>query len=108
MDQKEAKQDFGKVEKIAKTIKKAISKEFLWVLFSVIVSIPLAMICSYIISSDAHIINEQVSKDIEEVAGIITTEEHPLFRVIFGITMLGIYFSRMVATAIKTLLEDKK
>lgn len=107
MDQKEAKQDFGKIEKIIKAVKKAVSKEFLWILFSIIISIPLALICSYLISSDAHLLNEQLSKDIEDVTGIIT-EQHPLFRVLFGITVVGVYFSRMVAAAIKTLLEDKK
>lgn len=107
MDQKGIKKDFGKVEKIIKGVKKAISKEFLWILFSIIISIPIALIFSYLISSDAHLLNQEITQDIEEVTGIISPNQ-PLFRVLFGITLVGIYFSRMVAAAVKTLLEDKK
>ncbi|WP_303315353.1 hypothetical protein Q4Q34_15455 [Flavivirga abyssicola] len=107
MNVKSIKEDSGKIKKMLAAIKKAVSKEFLWILFIMAISIPLALVVSYIISSDAHIISETVSQEIEEVSEIITNQQ-PLFRVVYGICALGIYFSRMVMTAIKTQLESNK
>ena len=107
MNEKAVKQDFGKAQKIVKAVKKIASKELLWLLFVLLISIPTALVISYVISSDAHILNEEVYRDIEEVSEIITHEQ-PLFRVVFGICVVGLYFSRMVVSAIKNSLEDKK
>jgi len=107
MNVKSIKEESGKIKKIFATIKKVISKEFLWGLFVLIVSIPVALIMEYIISVDAHILSTKISQEIEEVSGIITTKR-PMFRVLYGISVVGIYFSRMVVVAVKTQLENKK
>lgn len=107
LNTKSLQQDTGKFKKILKMVQKTVSKEFLWILFVVILSIPLALIVSYIISTDAKWINAQVAKDFEEVAQIISTQ-HPRFTVVFGLCAAGIYFARMVTAAVKNMLEDKK
>ncbi len=107
MEEKAVKQDIGKAKKILKVVKKALSKEFLWLLFVVIISIPIALTISYLITSDIHVVNKEVSHEIQEVSKIIT-EEDSLFRVVYGICVMGLYFSRMVVAAVKNALEAKK
>ncbi|GAA3591227.1 hypothetical protein Q4Q39_15865 [Flavivirga amylovorans] len=107
MDVKSIKAESGTIKKMFTAVKKAVSKEFLWILFIMAISIPIALVISYIIRSEAEILSESVSQEIEEVSEIITSQQ-PLFRVVYGICALGIYFSRMVMTAIKTQLESIK
>ncbi|MEX6627283.1 hypothetical protein [Tenacibaculum salmonis] len=107
IDNKSVKEDYGKIKKVFASIKKAVSKEFLWLIFVTFTSIPLSLIISYIISVDAHIIDAKISKEIEAVSEIIT-KEHPVFRVVYGICFVGMYFTRTVVAAIKTQLNDKK
>ncbi|TPN86220.1 hypothetical protein [Aquimarina algicola] len=101
-DEKKIKNEEGKFKKIWAAVKKVISKEFLWMLFVLLASIPIALILEYVIKKDAGAFAE-----IEEVSQIIT-KEHPTFTVLYGLCVLGIYFSRMVAAAIKTQIENKK
>ncbi|OEJ98596.1 hypothetical protein A8C32_05195 [Flavivirga aquatica] len=101
MDLKSIKEESGKIKKIYAAVKKAVSKEFLWILFIMAISIPIALTASYIISADVHIVNAKIAHDIEEVSEIITNKQ-PLFRVLYGMSVVGIYFSRMVTAAIKT------
>ena len=105
--EKAAKDDFGKAKKIIKVVKKAISKELLWLLFVLIISIPIALIIAYVVSSEAEILNKQLSRDLEDISEIIT-HQRPAFTLIYTICVVGIYFSRMVVNAIKTLVNDKK
>ncbi|WP_075342976.1 hypothetical protein [Tenacibaculum agarivorans] len=105
--EKAVKDDFGKVKKVVKIIKKIMAKELLWLLFVLIISIPISLILAYVVSSEAQILNQQLSKDIEDVSEIITFRR-PAFTLIFSICVVGMYFSRTVVNAIKTLVNDKK
>ena len=102
MDLKTIKSEEGKLKKIIGAIKKMLSKELLWALFVILMSIPIALILSYIISTDAHI-----SQEIDEVTEIIA-KKYPTFTVIYGICVVGIYFSRIVAEAVRIQLKNKK
>ncbi len=111
---KKAKAEAGKLKKIAAALQKIISKEFLWMLFVLMISIPIALIgmyiihfCTDIVGEGTTIVPQEVAAEFEEVASIIS-KKHPTFMVLYGITVLGIYFSRMVIAAIKTQLANKK
>lgn len=107
MNEKSIKKESDKIKKIYAAVKKAISKEFLWLLFVTLVCIPISLTIAYIISVDAEIINKKLAEEIEGISEIITIDQ-PAFRVLYAICFLGIYFSRMVVSAIKTQLGDKK
>ena len=107
MTEKELKQDSGKLKKLYATIKKAVAKEFLWMLLVLGISIPLALILQYIISKDAKILSAELAKDLNDLENILAPEQ-PAFWVLYTITVAGIYFTRLVAGAIKTQLNDKK
>ncbi len=101
MNTKTINTDSGKFKKSLTSIKKVLSKEFLWALIIMAMCIPIALIVQYIISKDAHILNAQLTEDIEEVSKSITNKQ-PSFRVLYALSFIGIYFSRMVIAAIKT------
>lgn len=107
MTEKELKKDSGKLKKLYATIKKAVAKEFLWILLVLGISIPLALILQYIISLDAKILNAKIAEDLQDLENIIAPNQ-PAFWVLYTITVAGIYFTRMVVGAIKTQLNDKK
>lgn len=107
MTEKSIKKESDKIKKIYAVVKKAISKEFLWILLTLLISIPLSLVFSYLVSVEAEILEKQLASELKEISEIITLDQ-PMFRVVFGICFLGIYFSRMVVAAIKTQLGDKK
>ncbi len=98
-DTKKLKADAGKLKKILAAVKKALSKELLWSLFVALLAVPVTFILAYLIDISAI--------DLTEVFDIITGNRYPPFVVLYIISVLGIYFSRIVATAIKTQLESK-
>jgi len=86
--------------KVVASIQKAISKEFLWVVLAVVLSVPLAFIVNYLINVFAN----------EEIKTIIMSEtkSKSTFSGSYLLSFAGIYFSRMVVTAIKTQLATIK
>ncbi|MDO5968955.1 hypothetical protein Q4Q35_03970 [Flavivirga aquimarina] len=99
IDTKKMKAEAGKLKKILEAVKKALSKELLWVLFIVLLGIPVTLIVAYLISL--------TSIDLSGVFSIITEDLYPSFVVLYIACVIGIYFSRIVALAIKTQLESK-
>ncbi|MBL4662487.1 MAG: hypothetical protein JKY22_02745 [Flavobacteriaceae bacterium] len=91
----------GKLKKLLKAIKKLFAKEFLWILFVLLVSIPLALIVEYLLCKigDSGIA-------VDPLMSLI--EGYSLFMVSYGVSIAGFYFSRMVVGAIKTLTEKKE
>lgn len=100
INEKKIKAEEGKLKKIFSAIKKALSKELLWVLLIALISIPFALICSYILNRSGWECELEI---FEILAG-----EKPTFLVMYVICAIGIYFSRIVATAIKTQLAAIK
>ena len=95
--QKEAEADVGKITKLLKKVKKAISKEFLMLLGSVLLGMPV----SYLL----YIILQQLlgNPGMYQLAQL--TEEVPLFMWCYAIAVAGCYFSRMVFSAIQSLTK---
>ncbi len=99
-DTKKVMAEAGKLKKIIAIVKKTLSKELLWVLVILLISIPATLIMSYLLWS--------VSIDLSEVFSIITDGHYPSFVILYIICAIGIYFSRIVASAIKVQFENKK
>jgi len=94
-------EEAGKLEKLLKAIKKLIAKEFLWVLFVLLVSIPLALIVEYLLCKigDSEVV-------VDPLMSLI--DGYSLFMMSYGVSIAGFYFARMVVGAIKTLTEKKE
>ncbi len=97
---KTIKKEEGKLKKILAIVKKVLSKEFLWALFVFLLSIPIALICAYLIDIYA-------SKEVKEIFELITGYA-PTFTVTYIICVVGIYFSRAVKVAIETQVASLK
>lgn len=89
----------GKLKKLLKVVKKIVAKEFLWVLFILLVSIPLALAMKYIVEEYA---SAEVITAIYEVL-----DGNKLSVGCYAVSIAGFYFARMVVGAIKTLTEKK-
>jgi len=95
--QKEAQADVGKITKLLKTIKKAISKEFLVILAALLLAMPI----SYLLYM---LMNQWLGAGtMTQLAAL--TEEVPLFMWCYAIAVAGCYFSRMVFSAIQSLTK---
>lgn len=106
MDTQHLKKDAGILKKLMASIKKALAKEFLWILIILAISIPIALILQYIISLDAKLLQTELSKNIKAVATELYPKQ-PTFRLLYTLSVTGIYFSRLVTAAIKTQLNSK-
>lgn len=87
----------GKLKKLLKLIKKIMAKEFLWVLFILLMSIPLSLILEHLISTYA-------SCDIIEYVYDVLEGDY-LLESSYIVSVAGFYFSRTLIGAIKTLTE---
>jgi len=92
--------DAGKLKKIFAAIKKLLAKEFLWVLFILLLALPLGLALKHILETycpkkQLEIINKALNKN-------------QLFIAAYGVSIAGIYFTRTVVGAIKTLTEKPK
>jgi len=85
----------GKLKKLIVAIKKGLAKEFLWILFSLLLALPLAFIATYVTQAFG-------SRELLKTINIIIKNE-PLFMYAYAACIGGIYFTRTVAGAIKTL-----
>ncbi|MAX78739.1 MAG: hypothetical protein CL843_01005 [Crocinitomicaceae bacterium] len=97
--QKEAQAEVGKFTKLLKAIQKAISKEFLLILMSLVLAIPISYFI-YLILVDW--LGEPVLEQLEEL-----TDEVPLFMWCYAIAVGGCYFSRMVFSAIQSITKKQ-
>jgi len=87
----------GKLKKLLKLIKKIMAKEFLWVLFILLMSIPLSLILE-------HLITTYASCDIIEYVYDVLEGDY-LLESSYIVSVAGFYFSRTLIGAIKTLTE---
>ena len=92
--------DAGKLKGILVSIKKLFAKEFLWVLFILLLALPLALAINYILETYSP----------EALLTIINNllEDNSLFAGAYALSIAGIYFTRTVVGAIKTLTEKPK
>ncbi|WP_340198817.1 hypothetical protein [Ascidiimonas sp. W6] len=90
----------GMILKLFKTLKKFISKEFLWVLFIVLLALPLTLMTHYFIKKYAY-------DDAMKIVDVIS-KGSSLFTVNLFVNMGGIYLSRAVAGALATLSSKPK
>ncbi|WP_417873735.1 hypothetical protein [Xanthomarina gelatinilytica] len=98
---KEVKQDKGSFmagfAKVIGVIVKFFAKEFLWVFGILLIGIPLAFVFVYVI--DAY--SEDSIKT--ELYGL--TDKIPLILIAYIYSVLGVYFTRMVVSAINTMIK---
>lgn len=81
--------------KIFKAIKKFISKEFLWILFVLLLALPLTLMTHYFIK-------KYIYEDAVELVAMIS-DEISLFTANLILNVTGIYLTRAVAGALKTI-----
>jgi hypothetical protein len=87
--------DEGKLMKLFKVIKKLFAKEFLWILLILLLALPIALIITYVL--------EAYGPEVFLITINKLLEGKPIFIVAYGVSIAGIYFSRIVLGAIKTL-----
>lgn len=90
----------GKLLKLFKAVKKILAKEFLLVLFILLLALPLGLVLTYIIETYG---GESILNTINQI-----TDEVPLFITAYSICIAGIYFSRTIIGAISTLTDKSK
>ena len=89
----------GKLMKLLKAVKKIVAKEFLWVLFIALMSIPLALIMKYLVETYAS--GKTIAAICEALDGITLAVG------CYAVSIAGFYFARTVVGAIKTLTEKE-
>lgn len=90
----------GKLKKLLAAIKKLFAKEFLWVLFVLLLGLPLALIMTYITETYA---SEKILKMITKLL-----KDKPLFVAAYAVSLTGIYFTRTVVGAINLMTSKPK
>ncbi len=97
---KDIKEEEGKLKKLLKAIKKIIAGEFLWLLFIAIISIPIALAIRYLFLKYA------TEAMIETIVYIL--EGNSILVGSYALSVVGIYFSRAIVGAIKTVVEKSE
>ena len=87
----------GKLKKVFAEIKKFFAKEFLWVLFVLLLALPISLIITYVMET---YLSEAIKTDIDDLLDGI-----PPGVVAYAISLAGIYFTRAVVAAIKTVTD---
>lgn len=90
----------GMLMKLIKALKKLISKEFLWVLFVIVLALPLTLMTHYFIKKHAY-------TDAMKIVDVIS-KGSSLFTVNLFLNMAGIYLVRAVAGALENLSVKAK
>ena len=93
LNKKSTQAELGKLEKVFAAVKKIASKELIWFLVVIVVSIPVALVGSYWVTHYAP-------KAIQD-AVTTAASPYPSYLTLYVISGVGIYFSRIVATALK-------
>ena len=91
--------ELGALTKMIKAIQKFISKEFLWILLALILGIPFAFVLTWIVNT--YLPASTVKQIIDTLNG------YPLFVDAYVVAIGGIYLSRMVYGALKSLGSNK-
>lgn len=91
--------DKAKITKLFAAIKKLMSKEFLWILFALILGLPLALIFIYLIPI---LIPDSALNAIDQFLN-----GTPRFNLAFTISLAGIYFTRTIVGSIQTLVKKE-
>ncbi len=94
------KKQAGTIEKLLKGIKKLLAKEFLWIFAIVLVSFPMTLIHYYLLTKYGAVGLLNALHEIFEDSG--------LFLGLYSLNVIGLYFSRTLLGAIKTLSKAKK
>lgn len=87
------KSEEGKLKKVFAAIKNFFAKEFLWLLFILILAIPIAFITEYIFNNYAP-----KSADIKQ-----NLNGQSIFVAAYIVSIAGCYFTRIIVGAIQTL-----
>lgn len=90
--------DKAKITKFFKALKKLLSKEFLWVLFTLILALPLALTANYFIS----FLPTQALLSIDNFLG-----ETPRFIAAYVGCLVGVYFTRTIIGSIESLSKKE-
>lgn len=90
--------DKAKITKIFAALKKLLSKEFLWVLFALILGLPLAVVFNYILS----FASESTLNALDHF--LVDT---PRFIAAYVFSLAGIYFTRTVVGSVETLIKKE-
>ena len=90
----------GKLKKFFASIKKLFAKEFLWLLFILLLGLPLAIITYYLTETYA---STKVWDNIKKITG-----DNQVFIGFYMLSLIGIYFTRIVVGAIKTMIKKPK
>lgn len=92
--------DAGVIKKLFASIQKLFAKEFLWVVFVLILGLPLGLTITYLIQQWA---SPQIQKAILEIV-----HHKPLFIACYIFSLVGIYFTRTVIGAIEMMVNKSK
>ncbi|MBL1232860.1 MAG: hypothetical protein COA31_009080 [Flavobacteriales bacterium] len=93
-------QEEGKLKKLIAAIKKFFAKEFLWVLFVLLLGLPIGLIITYIIETYG---SEKIMEMINKLLN-----GKPLFIGAYAVSLAGIYFTRTVVGAINLMANKPK
>jgi hypothetical protein len=99
-DQAALMKEEGKLKKFFVAVKKFFAKEFLWVVFVVLLGLPLALILNYLLKTFGSI---EVLRVVDELL-----DEKPQFVGCYAISCSGIYFTRAVIGAINLMVNQNK
>ena len=97
-EQAALKKEGGKLMKFLTMVKKFISKEFLWVLYVLLLALPLGYVLMQLFFKLPTDIRSQIIEWLNTV---------PLYILTYALAIIGVYFTRMVIGAIKTLTKPK-
>lgn len=92
--------DEGIIKKLFASIQKLFAKEFLWVVFVLILGLPLGLTITYLIQ---HLASLQIKNAILEII-----HHKPLFIACYVFSLVGIYFTRTVIGAIDMMVHKSK
>lgn len=90
----------GKLKKMIVAIKIFFAKEFLWVLFVLLLGLPIGLIITYIIETYG---TEKMMEIIDKLLN-----GKPLFIGSYAVSLAGIYFTRTVVGAINLMVVKPK
>jgi hypothetical protein len=92
--------DEGILKKVFAAIQKLFAKEFLWILFLLILGLPMGLILTFVIQ---HFASTEVRNIIQEII-----KNTPLFIACYLLSLIGFYFTRIIVGAIEMLVKKTK
>ena len=98
-DKAKITKELGAMAKLFKAVKKFISKEFLWILLAIILGIPFAFVLTWLVNK--YLSPSAITELTDDLNG------YPLFIDAYVVAIGGIYLTRMVYGALKSLGSNK-